>query len=793
MTTIMASMEVRGTVPPVLQSAHLRGRISGLVAFMTVEHCYRNASKKELEITYTFPMPPEAVLTRISLKLNGQSHLGVVKEKNNASADYDLAIEDGDSAVLVEQAGPGLYTATLGNLLPAEEAHISYEWVMPLTIRDGTARISIPTAVKDRFGDSSRDGKVKPEQATRQNALVEYPFTVEIEFDESLSASRISCPDHDTAKVEKVTTEGRSTKRLVISDGAFLDRNLYIVLEDCAAFEACTLIDAGDEVFFHATSFSPLPKLANPVSIKLLIDCSGSMQDENAIGQARNAAATLLQYLSQIDFASISYFGGHTFHSVDEMLPVTPKNFSLLSKTIGGLAANLGGTELEAAMVETLRKVRAPETAPTPCILLVTDGASWAHRRIVRAATKAGCKVFCIGVGSNPAESLLHEIAMHTDGDYTMLAQGEDLKQPVVAMLERMRQTTSWKVKVDWGDKPHRWVYPSESTPVYADEQLHIFGRTRKEFLGEEWEQCLPSISLTQTDAVEHPIRLDLPAQMCETQALGKLIAQREMMCSGKAEALDIAIRHQLISEQTSMIIVHERDIGNKALGVPEHSSVDQMKSTYVARADAVFRSGPRFAREEYIAFETPVVCRMPSQKVVNDQLEETNLEHLEIPEFLTKDDDTPLEKIVRRIKRVIGSDKGGEVVAVKGKAIRIDGEEDGTFIYATPQEILNDVNRIAAGFPYTKATFRDYFSSIKLPLLIQAAINQSLSNTHDAVGIFFIILNSETGGSNLQEATLSWLKNGLASVAEKDSLATLTTTFSRLLVGVSLTRWPRT
>ena len=588
MNTALASMEARGTIPPALQSAHLKGRIEGLVAFMTVEHCYRNASKSELEITYTFPMPPEAVLTRVSLTLNGKSLQGVVKEKNKASADYDTAIEDGDSAVLVEQAGPGLYTATLGNLLPAEEALISYEWVMPLQVHAGTARLTIPTAVKDRFGDPGRDGKLAPEQLTRQNALVEYPFTVEIDFDESLSEARISCPDHDTAQVVRVTTDTGANKRLIISDGAFLDRNLHIVLEDCPAMEACTLIDAGEELFFHATAPSPAPKVAGPVAIKILIDCSGSMQEENAIGHARRAAETLLHCLGDADYASVSSFGNHTFHSNEEMLPVTPKNLHLLTKAVSRLAANLGGTELEAAMVETLRKVTAPEGAPAPCILLITDGASWAHRRIVRAASKAGCKVFCIGVGSTPAESLLHEIAVHTDGHHTMLAQGEDMRPPVVAMLERMRQMSSWRAQVQWGERAHRWVSPSEATPVYANEQLHIFGRTRKELLGEAWAQCLPAITLVNAAQGQEAIHLNLPACVCERPALAKLIAQREMMCSGAAEALDIALRHQLISEQTSMVIVHERDIGNKALGVPTHSSVDQMVSgRYALSMDA--------------------------------------------------------------------------------------------------------------------------------------------------------------------------------------------------------------
>lgn len=589
MNTAMAYMDSNGSIPPVLQSAHLRGRIVGLVAHMTVEHCYRNASKRELEVSYTFPMPPAAVLARVSLTLNGQCLQGMVREKDKANEDYDTAIEDGDSAVLVEQAGPGLYTATLGNLLPAEEAVISYEWVMPLQVRAGTARLTIPTAVKDRFGNPSKEAKLKSEQVPRQNALVEYPFTVEIDFDETASAARISCPDHDAASVAVIQSEAAAIKRLSITEDAFLDRNLHIVLEDMPAIHQCSLIDAGEELFFHATTPSPAPKAAGPVAIKLLIDCSGSMQEENAIAQAKRAATTLLECLGTDDFASLSSFGNHTFHANETMLAIDPKNLVALKKAVGALAANLGGTELEAAMIETLRKVTAPQGAPAPCILLITDGASWAHRRIVRAATRAGCKVFCIGVGSNPAESLLHEIAVHTDGDYTMLGQSEDMKPSVLAMLKRMRQSSGLKAQTSWADRPHRWVYPSEATSLYCDEQLHFFGRTRKEFLGEAWAQTTPEITLSNSGDSGQPMQLKWSAAVVRTDpAMAKLIAQREMMVSAAPEALDIALRHQLISEQTSMIIVHERDAANMALGLPVHTAVDHMSSMNIARCMSV-------------------------------------------------------------------------------------------------------------------------------------------------------------------------------------------------------------
>lgn len=61
-----------------LRGVSVHARIHSLVAETTLEQRYANASKRNLEVAYTFPLPVDGVLLDFEVVLNGQSHRGQV-------------------------------------------------------------------------------------------------------------------------------------------------------------------------------------------------------------------------------------------------------------------------------------------------------------------------------------------------------------------------------------------------------------------------------------------------------------------------------------------------------------------------------------------------------------------------------------------------------------------------------------------------------------------------------------------------------------------------------------------
>jgi hypothetical protein len=116
-----------------LKGVNVRARLHGLMADVEVEQIYRNPQKTNIEAIYTFPLPLGAVLLALEVEIGGKKLSGSVVEKKQAERDYEDAVTDGNSAVMLEEAGPGLYTASLGNLMAGESAVIRYRYGLLLS------------------------------------------------------------------------------------------------------------------------------------------------------------------------------------------------------------------------------------------------------------------------------------------------------------------------------------------------------------------------------------------------------------------------------------------------------------------------------------------------------------------------------------------------------------------------------------------------------------------------------------------------------------------------------------
>jgi hypothetical protein len=107
---------------------------------------------------------------------------------------------------------------------------------------------------------------------------------------------------------------------------------------------------------------------------------------------------------------------------------------------------------------------------------------------------------------------------------------------------------------------------------MYGGETLHVFGRFHAK------PQQLPVLKWTIEGKTFHAIPKAIEG--IENSDLSRLLAAKEMMIARTPEtALDIALKYQLISRQSSLFLVHEREDGDKANGLPTLQQVKQMQA----------------------------------------------------------------------------------------------------------------------------------------------------------------------------------------------------------------------
>ncbi len=208
--------------------------LNDLLAEVTMCKSHRNEEQVNIEAVYTFPLPLDVVLLDLQVEIGGRLLKGVVVEKKAAEEEYEDAIAEGDAAVMLEQLEPGLYTMNVGNLLPNENATITFSYSILYRWVGERLRLFIPTTIADRFGDSPQ----APHQAPESSLAVENHFSLSMEIFGSLRDAQFTCRSHQV-------TLTRSTDKVVISlqqEQAAMDRDFILnvkVLKASRSFAVC--------------------------------------------------------------------------------------------------------------------------------------------------------------------------------------------------------------------------------------------------------------------------------------------------------------------------------------------------------------------------------------------------------------------------------------------------------------------------------------------------------------------------------------------------------------------------
>ena len=141
-----------------LKEVKVRARLHELIAEVEVEQSYANPQSTNIETVYTFPLPIGAVLLSLEVEIGGKKLSGQVIERKKAERNYEEAVTDGNSAVMLEETGPGLYTASIGNLMANETAVIRYRYALMLSWQGSRLRFLLPTTTAPRYGNAEAAG-----------------------------------------------------------------------------------------------------------------------------------------------------------------------------------------------------------------------------------------------------------------------------------------------------------------------------------------------------------------------------------------------------------------------------------------------------------------------------------------------------------------------------------------------------------------------------------------------------------------------------------------------------------
>lgn len=649
----------------ILQGVSARGALSETLLSIEVEQRYLNPLDTNIEAVYTFPLPIGAVLLEMAVDIGGKTLVGQVVEKKAAERRYEDAITEGDSAIMLEETGNGLYTMNVGNLLAGETASIRYRYAMMLAWQGDSLRLLIPTTIAPRYGNAAAAG-LKPWQIPESSFLIEYPFALNILVTGQLADCSIASSTHPIS-----VSRCAAGLEISLAKPAMLDRDFVLSVRAADKTPGrVTLLKDGDQQLAFASLRLPEVKQASvaPLCLKVLIDCSGSMSG-TSISQARKAALAMLDLLRPQDYFNVTLYGSRHQHLFPQLVPGGVAQIESARQRLLNLDADLGGTETGNALIAAYQlsgdtssnfdrwfarwsadgagekdgESGSDEFTPRPAVLLITDGEIWDDEKIIAQARQSGHRVFTVGVGFSVAEGFVRKIARETGAACELVAPQEGMAEKILAQFHRLRQPRLAPISLNWDAAP-TWQTALPET-LFAGDTLNIFAGF----------DASPPKSLTLSNGETFAVPSLLPAQTI-LHDLPRLAAHARLpSISNAKEKLALALAYQLLTPQTNFLVVAQRD--EKSADLPTLVKVDHMLAAGWGGAGSLaapmalmespagcysmpVESATEAAPADYSHLDTPCIVR--KRTVTVEALANSGVDRYDIPAFLRNDAKAP-------------------------------------------------------------------------------------------------------------------------------------------------------
>jgi Ca-activated chloride channel family protein len=562
--------------------------VTGIVARTRVAQTFHNPGSDWVEGVYVFPLPENAAVDRLRLRIGERVIEGQVKEKQEARRAYTEARREGRKAALIEQQRPNLFTNAVANIGPGEYVRVLIEYQQTLAYDNGEFRLRFPLAVTPRYEPAG--GALPDEPKTAEPLRVvaadgetvtdadpilhpDYspagcggvnPVVIGVTIDSGVPLAKLASSYHE-AWIER-----ESATRTVLylqKEQVEADRDFELVWapQAGAAPEAAVFTESGSGVDYSLLLvMPPQPTAAEKAAISrvpretvFVIDTSGSMQG-TSIAQAKQALLTGLATLTLRDRFNVVEFNSITRPMWPDALPATAENVKHARAWVGGLKAG-GGTEMAGVLAFALNGRETPGYLRQ--VIFMTDGAVGNEDQLFKliAARLGSTRLFTVGIGSAPNSHFMTKAAQFGRGTFTYIGDVREVEEKMARLFAKIESPVLQDVSIRWPDGATVETFPARVPDLYLGEPI-VVTAAHPPLRGtivvsgmrgnQPWSVALtPSSSGSQSGVGVLWARARIAGLMDELRMGADEAAIRPAV-------LKVALEHHLVSRYTSLVAV---------------------------------------------------------------------------------------------------------------------------------------------------------------------------------------------------------------------------------------------
>ena len=461
----------------------IRLTYTGPVGRARVRQQFFNGTGEWVHARYVFPLPGEAAVDHLLIRVGEREIVGEIQEKQQAKQTFQRARQQGQSATLVEQERPNLFTTSVANIGPGESLSVEIGFSVTADY-DGSGYLSrIPLTMTPRYVPPQTNAAGRNERAVSDAHRITPPFAkaqaqdshrvaISVEIDAGVPISLIESATHSISTANL----GAGYEVRLRDQHVALDRDFELrwVPASSSEAEASLWVEEGDRGLFGLLLLTPPPgsdAAASTLSRELIlvVDTSGSMAGLS-LTQAQASLLFALDRLNPTDHFNIIQFNSTTRRLFPSSVSASVGNLAAARAYVSQLIAE-GGTEMAPALVAA---TGSPVTTGIKQIVFITDGSVGNEAGLVELLESrlSDARLFTVGLGSAPNGWFMREVARVGRGTFTMIPTIDQVRTRMTQLFEKLTRPQVTDINVDWAASAD--PFPNPVSDLYAAEPLMV-------------------------------------------------------------------------------------------------------------------------------------------------------------------------------------------------------------------------------------------------------------------------------------------------------------------------------
>ncbi|OLT59206.1 VIT domain-containing protein [Moorena bouillonii] len=579
-----------------LKHTEVYAKITGHMSRVEVTQTFDNPFSEPLEAVYIFPLPDEAAVDEMEIKLSDRIIEGNIKKREDAQTIYEEACSQGRTAGLLEQERDNIFTQSLAHIKPGEQIEVTLRYTDQLQFQGGNYEFVFPMVVGPRFIpgtpiDESGDTDFVPDASRITPPLIPpdmrsgHDIGVTVEIDAGVAITEVYSTSHQI-NIEQLNIEqqGQILRVKLSQEDTIPNKDLILRYGIAKEHTQTTVLTHSDQRGNHfAVYLIPALEYSTdeivPKDVVFVIDTSGSQMGDPLL-KSQELMRRFINGLNPKDTFTIIDISDTATQLSTKPLSNTPQNCRKAINYINQLKAN-GGTYLLKGIRNLLNLPAAPE-GRLRSIVLLSDGYISNENQVlaeVQQQLKPGNRIYSFGVGSSPNRFLLNRLAEIGRGIARIVRQDEPTEAVAEQFFRQINNPVLTNIHVTWEGAGEAIIYPNPTPDLFTQQPLVICGRISpiQEFQAEQLQVSnlkTPTSALritgTRADGSYYEKRFNLNFDQADNPAIAQLwgrarikhLMQQMLSCETKAgvEAVtETALSYQLLCQYTAFVAVSDQ------------------------------------------------------------------------------------------------------------------------------------------------------------------------------------------------------------------------------------------